>query len=502
MFTSLMATNAGAQNLADFVNDPGNGASDLQIAAGNAVQQMCGALANAGGTDGTPAAQADLFLRCNELVSTAVDLQTTGPAPRRSLGIGGDSLLASLQQISGEEVHGRGTLSTRVTNSQFSNIAGRLNTLRLGSLGAAGGGIAYADPYDPYDDRATDRPAFGEFAMAGGPARGGGAAADIAGGRNGWFLNGTYNTGDRDQTANEDALDFDATSFTLGFDYMFDSGVIGFSGGRDVYEAEFANALLVTGGSVDVEGSTASLFGAWYPGGFYMDAIASFGDLDTDVSRRVVYDSNNPDPINCQCAGENRTLTGEANGDFIAAGVTGGYDMTRGNWDISTTLAVSYRDIDIDGYDETSTTPAAADGLALRFAPHTIKSLRSILGVALSRSFSEGFGVWSPQFRAEWHHEFEDDPVLLAAKYVVEDNFNMVSMGDFTSPNCFSCFQFSTDEIDTDFALVGVGVSAVFSRRLQLYAAYDALLGLDNLTSNTISLGLRGQFGGSATIGE
>jgi hypothetical protein len=83
----------------------------------------------------------------------------------------------------------------------------------------------------------------------------------------------------------------------------------------------------------------------------------------------------------------------------------------------------------------------------------------------------------------------------LAAKYVVEDDLPNGSAPDnFTTPACFSCFRFSTDEIDTDFALVGVGVSMVFARRLQLYGAYDALLGLDNLTSNTISLGIRGQF--------
>jgi outer membrane autotransporter protein len=41
---------------------------------------------------------------------------------------------------------------------------------------------------------------------------------------------------------------------------------------------------------------------------------------------------------------------------------------------------------------------------------------------------------------------------------------------------------------------VGIGVSAVFSRRVQMYLMYDALLGIDNLTSNTFSIGLRGQF--------
>jgi outer membrane autotransporter protein len=52
----------------------------------------------------------------------------------------------------------------------------------------------------------------------------------------------------------------------------------------------------------------------------------------------------------------------------------------------------------------------------------------------------------------------------------------------------------SSEEIDTDFGLVGVGLSAVFSRRVQMYFMYDALVGADNLTSNTYSVGIRGQF--------
>jgi outer membrane lipase/esterase len=489
---ALMATTAGAQqvqNLSTFVNDPDNGATSLQRATANAVQDMCGTLASLGGLELENPQQLDLFKRCNELVATAQEIQG-GQRVGRTLGLAPDELLAAVQQISGEELHSQSTLSTRVTNGQFSNIAGRLNTLRLGGFSAAGGGrVAYVDPYD---NRDLNRPGFADFAMfSGDRARGGGASADISGSRVGWFLDGSFNTGDRDQTANEDAFDFDATSITLGIDYLFDSGVIGISAGLDNYEADFDNTLLVAGGKVEVDGTTGSLFGAWYPGAFYVDGILSFGDLDSDVSRRVVYDSNNPDPL-CDCPGENRTLTGDTGGDFIAAGVTVGYDLTRGNWDISTTLSLSYRDVDIDGYDERDSEPNG--GLALRFASHSIESFRSILGFAFTRNISRSFGVLSPQLRVEWHHEFEDDPITLDAKYVVEDTIlGGAPANDFTAA-CISCFRFSTDEVDTDFALVGIGMSAVFTRRLQVYGAYDALLGLDNLTSNTFSLGIRGQF--------
>ena len=59
---------------------------------------------------------------------------------------------------------------------------------------------------------------------------------------------------------------------------------------------------------------------------------------------------------------------------------------------------------------------------------------------------------------------------------------------------CISCFQINSDQIDSDFALVGVGLSAVFARRLQIYGVYDVLVGIDDITSNSFSVGIRGQF--------
>ena len=199
------------------------------------------------------------------------------------------------------------------------------------------------------------------------------------------------------------------------------------------------------------------------------------------------------------CPGENDTLTGEADGDYVAAGVTVGYDANRGNWDISTTLSVAYRDIEIDGYTESD---AAGGGLSLSYAEQQIESLRSILGVSFTGNFSRDFGILSPQLRIEWHHEFEDDQTQLVAKYAVEDQLaaqgvmGAAGAGVFSlvPGECFSCFLISSDIIDTDFAIVGIGLSAVFSQRTQIYLMYDALLGLDNLTSNTVSVGLRGQF--------
>jgi outer membrane lipase/esterase len=485
--------------LADFVNDSDNGSSNLQREAGNAIQAACTSLNAYAQSIGLqsgfllPGQQGDLFARCNEMVQTAAEIQGN-PSTTRSLGISGPELNGVMQQVSGEEQLGQTTLSTRVTNGQFSNIAGRLNAVRLGGTSAASGGrVAATGTYDDPDRRS---PGYQQVSLDSRVLTGGGAAGDVAGSRIGWFLEGSFNTGDRDQTVSEDGFDFDATSFTLGLDYLLNSGVVGISIGIDNYDADFETNSVVEGGNVEVEGTSGSIFGAWYRNAWYFDGIVSFGSLDSDTSRTAFYLSNNPACIPA-CPGENRTLLGETGGDYVSVGASIGYDFNRGNWDISPTLSIAYRDIDMDGYTELDST---GGGLNLSYADQEIKSLKTILGLSFVGNYSRSFGILSPHVRFEWHHETEDDPSRLTAKYAVEEQLAALGVGgaagagDFNLSQCISCFVINGDEVDTDFGLVGLGLSAVFSQRIQIYGIYDALIGMDHLTSNAFSVGIRGQF--------
>ena len=497
---AMFATQAYSQNLADFVNDPANGATDIQIQTGNAVQRACATLAGQGGflLEGQ---EGDLFLRCNEMVQTATALQDpTGQRPTpRDLGLDDSGLLSAVQNVAGEELFSQSTMSTRVTNAQFSNIAGRLNALRMGGTSAgAGGRVAYSDPYG---DPGKSAPTFNQVSLSGNALSGGGAAGDyeVAGSRLGWFVEGSFNTGDRDQTDAEDGFDFDATSFTLGLDYMLNSGVIGISIGTDNYEAEFDTNMNVNGGGVDVESTSGSLFGAFYNRNWYFDGILSFGTLDSDTNRSAFYPSTNMCPVAAPCPGVDAQLLGSTSGDFFSGGATVGYDVNRGNWDITTSLSLAYRDIGIDGYTEVD---PAGGGLTLSYGDQTVESLKTILGFSFSRAFSKSFGVLSPQFRAEWHHEYRDYPQRLIAKYSVEELLAAQGVAGAAGPGvfsldtseCFSCFLATGDEIDTDFGLLGVGLAAVFSQRIQLYGVFDFLVASDHMSSSMFSVGLRGQF--------
>jgi outer membrane lipase/esterase len=477
-----------APPLTSFVSNPANNASALQQQAGVAVQRMCTALGVDGGFRLTGAKQ-DLFLRCNEMVETARTVQGGQALFGRSLGYtNGNDLLATIQQTSGEELAAQGTLSTQVSSGQFANISGRLTALRLGGASAAG-----HSRVAKFEDASPEQLLAQTVDLSGRAPLGGGAAADSQSSdsiesRVGWFIESSYGFGDHDQTESENQFDYDSVSVTTGADYNFGSSVLGFSVGYDSYQAEFDSATLVSGGDVEMEGVSGSLFGGYFGAGWTLNGIATYGSLKSDVTRRVEYASDN-----AACAlgcGASRTLTGDPDGSYVALGVTLGYEFTVGGWDIAPSLSGSFRDVDIDGYDETDT---FGGGLALRYEEQSIESTRSIVSLGFARPISRSFGVLMPTLRLEWHHEFEDDPRAVRAKYVLED----ITTGG-SSPKDFactiSCFTMLTDEVDADFGVASLGLSTTFAQRMQFYVIYEALLGAANVSGNSIALGLRGQF--------
>ncbi len=518
--------------LCTFVNNPANAATQLQISAAAAVQNMCGYLKNNTKTTGvlltTPGPTGDLFRRCNEVIGTATDLNNGGEppptsAPPRSLNVSAPQLLAALQQISGNELSAQGDLSTQVSAGQFSNISGRLSALRIGNFGAvsrgrfadlgpagsSGLGDAEVGPI-PVDgavsldslQQSGLRPVVfnysvgaldgsGAGAGAGYQATPSNAAGNVSGSFDahwGWFAEGSYDFGHRSQSTLEDAFDFHAGSFTAGIDYNFGFAVLGISAGYDDYRATFANNGLVTGGDTTVKGASGSVYGAWFSDQFFVNGIVTYGSPKTDMNRTVFYPSNGT--CTPACPGVFESYYSNPGGRDYAGALSLGHDSYFGTWDLETSISLSYQRVDTDAFSETpSSTGSTGAGLALAYNEQSIDSLRSILAFDLSRPYSTSWGVVSPDLRLEWQHEFKDDQRVMAAKYAYDPTS---VAGVFT--NCASCFSFLSDKPSSDFGVAGVGITLLFAHRVQAYAYYEALIGETHLTSNAVTIGLRGQF--------
>ena len=334
--------------------------------------------------------------------------------------------------------------------------------------------------------------------VVGGPVAylGGGAAGDESGSlkRAGFFINGSYNTGDRDASAVEDGFDFEMFGVTAGFDYRFNTGVLGASVGYDDFSSEFQPSPVVSGGNINASGYSGSVFGLKEFGNFFIDGIATFGSLDYDIDRILRYQSANADP-NCQCPDQSRNLVSESNGDHMQFSINAGWQSFVNEWLFQPTLGLSFRNYKIDGYVERDT--ASTGGMELRYGDQDIDSIQSIVGLQISRAINRNFGVLRPWLGLEWYHEFEDQASVLSAKYAQEDILAASSPGFGFSDsltNCLSCFNISSVAPDTDFGVVGAGLSFVFPNFVQLLFYYEGLVGYKDISSNAFTVNFRRQF--------
>jgi outer membrane autotransporter protein len=95
-------------------------------------------------------------------------------------------------------------------------------------------------------------------------------------------------------------------------------------------------------------------------------------------------------------------------------------------------------------------------------------------------AISTGFGVVVPQAIAEYVHEFLDDQRSVGFR-LVQEPFQ-------------ARFLYQTDPPDRDYFNLGVGVAMVLPNGLQPYLNFRELVGYDDRSSHTVTLGLRVPF--------
>ncbi|HEY3786521.1 MAG TPA: autotransporter outer membrane beta-barrel domain-containing protein [Steroidobacteraceae bacterium] len=535
---ALLAPPAQAQ-----LPPPPPNATALQAAVFNAVAKMCVLDLDLPNKSGSVQVN-DLHDQCHAIAVSNLNPGQGGfgPVPSSSLG--------ALQQVSGNEISTQGALATRVSAGQFGNITGRLNALRLGSTFAlsqglsaredssapGGNSFASAGPQTFYIDRSVVDPAAqadslsrgtllpvgsyqnpgaligtsyndgsyihvaqsdsGSGRVASGSSLDGGVASPW-----GLFVQGSYNSGRHDQTENEDPFNFHASSVTAGIDYNFGGAVLGASIGYDNYDAGFRDTgVNSSGGSAQVKGTSGSLYGAWFGQNWTVNGIATYGTLTTNLTRAVKYsvtyntaldpqaDINDPGcaPGAASCTvSVNRTLQGNPDGRSLAVGATAGYQTSAATWDVMPSLSVSYRRATFDAFSEHDANDPT-DGLPLFFNDQSVESLRSILGLDLTKPVSTSFGVMTPILRVEWDHEFKTSVRTIDAHYVFDPSCK--------NGICDSNFLLPTDTPVGNYGVAGVGFSVTFANRIQAFVYDEILFSYSNYHSNAVTVGLRGQF--------
>ena len=439
------------------------GQSSLQSTTGVAIENLWPNIRDLSGRTGL---EQDLFLICRSLVHSENELSSSG-LTTNSLGISSGELSRALQQVAGEEVLAPRTMASKTFNGQQRNLRGRLTALRGGARGFSVAGLNLNGIAPLPDLRAQS------MELPGLQPRGGGASGDLGNGtfsRLGTFISGSLGTGEKDETSREDGFDFNTAGVTVGVDYRFlEELVVGTAFSYSHFDGDFHKSSVNAGGGSDSDGYVFSIYGTYYLQDFYLEGIGSVGWNDHDSKRKIVIPSNTAEPST------RRTAKGETDSTQYSLSLGTGYAAHVGSVDFGPFARLTYFKLDIDGFEE-----SGAGGLNLEVEGQDITSLISALGLQASKKFSWKWGVWYPQIRGEWDHEFKNDAKTTTTKYV-NDPFNNPLFIRNEAP-------------DRNFFRVGATLANVSAGGTQVYLDYETFLGLRNISNHIVTLGARMEF--------
>lgn len=340
------------------------------------------------------------------------------------------NVISLLEYVSHEEVGAMGSGFTDTGHDQMNSVMGRMQYLRSGAPALASNMLWQS----------------------------GGAAGDDFS-RLSLYSNLSYGDGSKDRTRNEQGFDFDSQALTVGGDYrLSDTLIAGAALGFGQSDVSVDNS------AGDTSGDTYSLTGytSMYVDSWYVDASLGYATHSYDSSRYV------PGSL---LLGPTQTLTSDTDGDSLTWSLGAGYAYDMYGWTADYALRLDSVSASIDGYRE------SGGLLALEVGDQDIDSLQGVLSAQFSKAYSTEMGVILPSFGLEIHQEFDDETRVVTAQYAL-DRFN-------------NQFSFSSDDADKSFYLLSAGGSWVMTQGNQMFLNLDHLVGLDDVSSNTITAGFR-----------
>lgn len=376
----------------------------------------------------------------------------------------------ALRQIAPDEIAAQGTTSVNAVNSQQNNVAARISALQSGLRGLSLGQLSLnVDGSKLAGDQLQKLV--------------GGAAGD-GDRRIGMFISGDIASGEKDTTSREAGFDFDTQMLTVGVDYFLnDSSFVGLALGVSQIEMDLDDA----GGGLDTDSVGISLYGSVFrKNNFYINGFFDYTSSDHDSQRNMNYTLDETQGGCCVVTETGRvtvlqSANGSTEGDQTTLSINMGFDYNKGALSYGPTLDLTYSSLTIDGFSESMSNPEAVGrGLALTYKDQDIDSVRSILGFHVSHASSQNWGIFSKQLRLGWHHEFEDDEREIRSFYSFDPAQTEMIL--------------KADAPDTDFYSVSIDLSAGFANGRSAFISYSTLAGLDDVSLNQISAGLRLEF--------
>ncbi len=361
----------------------------------------------------------------------------------------------ALQNLAAEEVNVIGTSEVDASAGQVDAIGARLSNLRAG-----GSRVAIAMPgFDSSQVAAASRDGW----------LSGGAAGDDAGSALGFFVNGNYAFNEKDQTSNESGFESDTYSVTAGLDMQVSAPLL--LGAAFTYTSAEAD-IVANGGTMETDSYGGFAYGTYtFAAGGYLDGMVGYTRNGHDQTRNLAYTLGTT---------VNQTAFSDLDSREIAGSLKLGFDHANGNWVLGPYARLDVADVQIDGYNERmSNLTAAGSGLALQIDDQSYTSIMTAFGASAGYLSAQSWGTWYPQVLIEYVHEFDNDAANITGRYVDAPTFS---------------FSMPIDDPDRNFAHVGVSSSFVMNSGVSAFAAYQALVGYEDLTTHLVQVGMRVAF--------
>lgn len=431
-----------------------------QSSMASSVANVCPQMATLNATQRLSEAEQQLFFRCREILNSTANSGSGKPDV--------------LQQLTSDELTAGQRATVNQATAQRASIASRLLVLRR----AGGAAVAANDRDDPAWRNSH-----------------GGAAGDdatFADGRVGIYLNGAVGSGDKDQTSDEAGYDIDTESVTAGIDYRFSDGIV--AGAAFSYGSSEAEYL--AGGGYDSDGYSGALYSSFYGERAYLNLLASYGQYDHDLARRISYS------VACGAGCVNQPTgsvtvdamaTGSTSSDVMSFGADFGYVLSDGPFTFTPMASINWVQVELDGFSERNA--GAQNELALAYDDQTANSLELQFGVTAGYTWSQSWGVLSPYGRIMAAQEMRNSRQVFGAHYVFDPCFENpgVCTNPATDPNATG-IRIQSDRPDSAYYRWAFGVSAVLANGFGAFAEYEALGAYDGVSFDVITAGVRYQF--------
>jgi len=320
-----------------------------------------------------------------------------------------------------------------------------------------------------------------------GRPRGLSAGEDVALGQLSLYLNLGGEEVDRDRINDVDqetGYDGWKAGFQIGGDYRIgDRLVVGALIGVDHSETKFDADVAALQGAVafvpgDNQGGARSdsailnVYSSYsVTDNLYVDGTVGVGYTDYTFDRNFIFQSSG------RAFATDAATTGLTHGYEVNAGVGMGYDLYHNALSIGPYVRANYARSTISDYTEEDRN---GSGLNMKVDEDTSNSITGVLGVQASYAFSQDWGVFIPQIRAEYEHEFGNDARTVTSSFAQSTSTATVAL--------------TTDKPDRSYVNLGAGVLFILPNGWMPFLDVEMLVSYEQLQRQRYTGGLRVEF--------